>query len=200
VPVFGITGGIATGKSSFVRALLKHAPAELFDADRCVHQLLAEDPAVHSALRNAFGPTVFGEDGTLNRAALRERVFEDEAARLRLEAILHPPVREQWIAQADTCRRSGTRLYADIPLLYETGGEAHVDRVIVVACSPATQRERLRLQRGLANGLIERMISAQLDLATKIARADHVVWNDSTPAALDDQARLFAAWLCQRYG
>lgn len=200
MPVFGITGGVATGKSSFVRALLKHAPAELFDADRCVHQLLAADPAVHSALRSAFGPTVFGADGSLDRAALRELVFDDDTARQRLESILHPLVREQWQALAEACQRSGARLYADIPLLYETGGEAHVDRVVVVACSSATQRERLRVQRGLANGLIERMIGAQLDLATKIARADHVVWNDSTPAALDDQARLLAAWLCQRYG
>ena len=200
MPVFGITGGVATGKSSFVRALLKHAPAELFDADRCVHQLLAEDLTVHSALRNAFGPSVLGEAGSLDRAALRELVFNDDPARRRLEAILHPRVREQWTAMADASRRAGTRLYVDIPLLYETGGEADVDRVIVVACSPDTQRERLRLQRGLANGLIERMIGAQLDLATKIARADHVVWNDSTPAALDDQARLFAAWLCQCYG
>ena len=200
MPVFGITGGIATGKSSFVRALLKHAPAEHFDADHCVHQLLANNPTVQTALRDAFGPAIFGADQSLDRPALRDLVFYDEAARLRLEAILHPLVREQWTAQADAARRSGTRLYADIPLLYETGGEAHVDRVIVVACSPATQRERLRLQRGLAPELIERMIAAQLDLATKIARADHVVWNDSTPAALDDQARLFAAWLCQRYG
>ena len=154
MPVFGITGGVATGKSSFVRALLKHAPAELFDADRCVHQLLAEDLTVHSALRNAFGPSVFGEDGSLDRAALRELVFNDDPARRRLEAILHPRVREQWTAQADASRRAGTRLYVDIPLLYETGGEADVDRVIVVACSPETQRERLRVQRGLAIGLI----------------------------------------------
>ena len=200
MPVFGITGGIATGKSSFVRALLKHAPADHFDADRCVHQLLADDPAVLAALRDAFGSAIFGPDKSLDRSALRDLAFHDDSARLRLEAILHPLVRDQWIAQADGARRFDARFYADIPLLYETGGEAHVDRVIVVACSPATQRERLRVQRGLANELIERMIAAQLDLATKIARADHVVWNDSTPAALDDQARLFAAWLCQRYG
>ena len=200
MPVIGITGGIATGKSSFVRALLPCQPAELFDADRCVHDLLAADPALRAQLRTAFGAEIFAPDGTVNRTALRDLVFHDDDARRRLEDLVHPRVRDYWTAQAADARRAGAWLYVDLPLLYETGVEAQFDRVVVVACSPPTQRRRLRAERGLASALIERMIAAQLDLAAKAARADHVVWNDSTSAALGEQARLFAAWLRQCYG
>lgn len=200
MPVLGITGGIATGKSSFLRVLLGHRPADVFDADRCVHDLLASDPALQTQLRAAFGEAIFAADGSLSRAALREIVFHDENARHRLEGLLHPLVRDRWMAEAADARAVGSWLLVDIPLLYETGAGAQFDRVIVVACSPQTQRRRMRDERGLASALIERMLDAQLDLATKAAQADHVVWNDSTSAALDEQARLLAAWLRQRYG
>jgi dephospho-CoA kinase len=131
---------------------------------------------------------------------LRDIVFEDEDARRRLEDLVHPLVRELWTTQADQARATGSWLLVDIPLLYETGVEAQFDRVIVVSCSPHTQRRRMRDERSLASELIERMITSQLDLVTKAARADHIVWNDSTSAALDEQASLFAAWLRQRYG
>jgi dephospho-CoA kinase len=200
VPVLGITGGIATGKSSFTRMLLGYRPAELFDADRCVHELLAGDATLHERLRAAFGDAIFAPDGALSRAALRDVVFEDDEARHLLEGLIHPLVRARWSAQADLARASGAWLLVDIPLLYETDAAAQFDRVAVVTCSPHTQVRRMRDQRGLASALIERMIATQLDLATKVARADHVVWNDSTSAALDEQARLLAAWLRQRYG
>ena len=200
MPVVGITGGIATGKSSFVRTLLSHQPAELFDADRCVQEMLASDARLHAQLRSTFGDTIFAPDGSLDRAALREIVFQDDPARRQLESLVHPAVRDRWTAQAAACRSAGSWLLVDIPLLYETGSEAQFDRVIVVACSPQIQRRRLREERGLASALIERMIAAQIDLAAKTARADPVVWNDSTLSTLDEQARLLAAWLRQCYG
>lgn len=200
MPVVGITGGIATGKSSFIRALLRDAPAALFDADRCVHDLLASDDALLAQLRAAFGPAIFAADGSLNRSALREAVFHDDRARRDLESLVHPLVRARWTEQAEAARRARSWLFVDIPLLYETRAESEFDRVIVVACRPETQRRRMSEERGLASALIERMIGAQLDLAAKTARADHVVWNDSTFAALDEQARLLAAWLRQCYG
>jgi dephospho-CoA kinase len=200
VPVLGITGGIATGKSSFTRALLEHCPADLFDADCCVHGLLAQDAALHLQLRAAFGDAIFTATGELSRPALRDIVFRDDQARRRLESLVHPLVRELWAARAVRARETGSWLLVDIPLLYETGAEGQFDRVIVVACAPQTQRRRLSDERGLASALIERMIATQLDLATKAARADHVIWNDSTSGALSEQARLLAAWLRQFYG
>lgn len=200
MPVIGITGGIATGKSTLVEALLKLAPAEAFDADRCVRGLLEGDPGVRAAVIAAFGEAVLDASGMLHRARLREQVFHDDASRARLEAILHPLVRHAWSVQAGQCRAANVFLYADVPLLFETGGGQDCDRVIVVACSPETQRARMRLHRGLAPELIERMIGAQLDLATKVARADHVVWNDSTTEIVEEQARLLNAWLRQHYG
>jgi dephospho-CoA kinase len=200
VPAIGITGGVGTGKSSFLCALLEHWPAESFDADRCVHQLLAADVPLRGKIRATFGDEVFAADGTLDRAALRAIVFADDAARRTLEELVHPAVRDAWVPRARKARGSGPRLCLDIPLLYETGGQAECDRVVVIACAPAIQRARLAANRGLAPGLIERMISAQLDLAVKVTRADHVVWNDGSATALDEQARLFAAHLRDLYG
>ena len=196
MPAIGITGGVATGKSSFVRVLLKHLPAELFDADQCVHELLATDQPLHAEIRSSFGLP----HGHLDRAVLREIVFRDPKARQTLESLIHPRVRAVWQPQAKFARGSGEMYFFDIPLLYETGIELEFDRVLVVACSPAIQRERLRENRSLAPDLIESIISAQSDLLAKVARADHVVWNDGSPSALDAQARIFATYLRELYG
>ena len=200
MPALGITGGIATGKSTFTRALLRDLSAELFDADQCAHDLLAGNPAVQAAVRKTFGPAVFAPDGRPDRAALRARVFGDDTARVRLEEILHPVIRERWSALAAAAKSGKKWLCLDIPLLYETGVEAHFDRVIVVACSSVTQRQRLSVARRLSDELADRIIAAQLDLREKISRCHHLIWNDSTPASLEGQAALLADWLRHRYG
>ena len=182
-------------------ALLRHFPAEVFDADRCVHELLVENVSVREKIQKTFGPAVVASDGSLDRQALRNIVFNDESARQTLEAIIHPEVRIRWQPRAKTARTSPqSLLYLDVPLLYETGAEIECDEVLVVACSADTQCNRLRLNRGLAPELIQRMIGAQLDLTAKVSRAEHVVWNDGSPSALDEQARLFAAHLRDFYG
>lgn len=200
MPAIGITGGIATGKSTFTRALLRLVPAELFDADRCAHELLVSDSEVHSAIRRKFGNEVFSEDGKPARGLLRERVFSDDNARRELEAILHPVIRNRWQTMAENLEGTEKFLCVDLPLLYETEAEAHFDRVIVVACSPETQRHRLRAIRGLSDELADKMLGAQLALPVKMTRCDHLIWNDSSPTALDGQAALLADWLRQRYG
>ena len=97
-------------------------------------------------------------------------------------------------------RRAGDRWFcADIPLLYETNAQSHFAAVIVVACAPATQRARLREQRQLPAEIAENIIASQLDLATKIAQADYLIWNDSTDSCLDRQARLLAGALQRRF-
>jgi dephospho-CoA kinase len=198
MPAIGITGGVATGKSSFVRALLKQMPVECFDADRCVHDLLASDAGLHAEIHAAF-PTLPPGDG-VDRTALREIVFRSEEARRTLETLIHPRVRAVWQPQASVARALQAVHFFDIPLLYETGIEAEFDRILVIACSPEIQRQRMAENRGLASEVITGMINAQFDLLAKVARANHVVWNDGSPSALEAQARLFATYLRESYG
>ena len=200
MPALGITGGIATGKSTLTQMLLRQLPAKAFDADECAHDLLEHDLDVQAAVRAQLGPSVFGSDGKPDRAVLRDVVFGDEYARALLEKILHPIIREHWSALAATARSGKKWLCFDIPLLYETGVEAQFDRVIVVACSSETQRQRLSAARGLSDDLADRIVAAQLDLREKISRCHHLIWNDSTPASLEGQATLLADWLRHRYG
>ena len=197
MPVLGVTGGVATGKSSFTGLLLRHLPAELFDADQAAHDLLAHDSTIRQAVAETFGADACNATGNPDRAKLRTLVFDDEAKRRQLERILHPAIRARWSARAAETGRSGGWLVVDIPLLFETHAEAGFDRIIVVACPPHTQRRRLAEHRGLNAGLTEKIITAQLDLATKINHAHHVIWNDSTLACLERQARLLTDWLCR---
>jgi dephospho-CoA kinase len=200
VPVIGITGGVGTGKSSFTRLLLQRLPAQAFDADQAAHLLLEGDAEVRLAVENAFGVDIYSAEGKPDRSRLRDLVFADERSRRRLEEILHPAIRARWISLGEIAKRERSWLMVDIPLLYETGAEAHCDRVVVVACSAPTQRRRLTDERALPVETADRVIAAQLNLETKIARADHLIWNDSTLACLERQADLLAAWLKQSYG
>lgn len=199
MPVLGITGGIATGKSSFVRTLQAELPGLLFDADAAAHELLAEDEVVRQSVEENFGPAVLDATGRPDRQRLRAVVFADPEARERLEAILHPVIRRRWRELAGGYRERSEWLFVDIPLLYETEAQGEFDRVAVVACSPQTQRARLREHRKLDSVLIESIIGAQFDLALKITQASHVVWNDSTAGCLERQARLLAALLRNYY-
>ena len=198
MPVLGITGGIATGKTLFTERLAAHfSSLTVFDADRRARELTASDPATLEAIRDRFGSEVFDATGVLQRSALRAIVFADPAKRKALEAILHPAIRRSWLELAESIREEpGKRwLAVDIPLLFETSAETHLDKVVVVACSAATQRRRLIENRRLTAGLADSMIASQLPLTVKIDRADYVVWNDGLPEALDLQAELLSVHL-----
>ncbi len=198
MPVLGVTGGIATGKSTFARDLVQRLSAEFFDADACARLLLKTNLQIQAEVRQQFDAVA--KDGTLDRATLRDLIFSDPEKRMRLEAILHPAIRENWIGQARKTADSGHWFIAEIPLLFETAAESHCDRVIVVACTSATQRARLKANRLIDDALAGNIIAAQLDLRSKITKADHLIWNDSTAAALTGQTDLLAAWLRHRYG
>lgn len=191
----GVTGGIATGKSSFTSLLLRDLPAEFFDADACAHDLLANDAAVRQAVVQTFGPEICDPAGNPDRLKLRTLVFEDAAKRRALEHILHPAIRHRWTKRAAQIAREGGWFLVDIPLLFETKAEASFDHTIVVACPPATQRRRLAEKRGLSAAMAEKIIASQLELSTKINQAHHVIWNDSTLSCLERQSRLLARWL-----
>ncbi len=199
MPVLGLTGGIATGKSTFTQALLQEKPMGFFDSDRCVHELLDGDETIRHAIVSAFGPETLNPAGWPDRSKLREIVFTDAARRKTLEAILHPAVRSRWTAEAVEARRTNAWLLVDIPLLYETGAAGEFDRVIVVACSRSAQLQRLTEGRGLAPELAARMIAAQLELDAKTQKSDHLIWNDSTVPNLTGQARHLARWLERRF-
>jgi dephospho-CoA kinase len=195
MPAIGITGGISTGKSTFVECLRELLPvATFFDADEAAHVLL-DQPEVKKQVRRDFGARVFSTAGDLNRTKLRAIVFADATKKRALERILHPRIRRQWRTEAKEHRSSPNFFFADIPLLYEIGGETFCDRVVVVAGSPKVQLARLRKRMSVKSAEAKQMINSQMPLQEKIRRADHVVWNNGDRASLMEQARfLVASW------
>lgn len=195
MPAIGITGGISTGKTTFCECLRDIFPAAtFFDADRAARDLAAHDPEVRELIGREFGPAIFSASGDLNRAQMRSIVFADAEKKRALEQILHPRIRRQWSLEAESRRNSSELFFADIPLLYETGGETLCDSVVVVACSPSVQLERLATRTHLDRSAAEQMIRSQMPLAEKIRRADHVVWNNGARAVLAAQAGLLAKY------
>jgi dephospho-CoA kinase len=196
----GITGGVATGKSTVAHRLFEllklSVPVELFSSDFEARRLTDTDFAVQEEIKGAFGVQVFDSEGNLARDRLRELVFRDAAARHTLEAILHPRIREAWISRT----RGDRLLLAEIPLLYETGAEPYFDRIIVTACSRASQVERMVVERRLLKELAEQIIQAQMDLEEKIRRADWVVWTDCSPQITAQQVNLISQEVIERYG
>ena len=200
MPSIGITGGVATGKSTVARQLFERlrwaVPVEFFSSDLEARRLTDHDLVVQQEIKAAFGSQVFDSEGNLARGVLRDLVFKDGAARKVLESILHPRIREAWIR-----RTGGDRLLlVEIPLLYETGAESFFDRIVVTACSRASQIERIVIERRLLKELAEQIIQAQLDLEEKIRRADWVVWTDCPREITVQQVNLISQQVIERYG
>lgn len=196
MPTIAITGGIASGKSSFRRSLLDRLSAEFFNTDTCARELLEGDPAIRNEIVAAFSPRAYSEDGTANRPFLREIVFSDEARRKQLEAILQPMIRQRW---TDAASRATRPFFVEIPLLFETEAGDLFDRIISVACSEKTQIKRLVTNRKIDPSMARKILASQLGLDVKIARSDHVVWNDGPPSLLESQADLLASLLNSQY-
>jgi len=171
--VIGLTGGIGMGKST-AAAAFRRAGIPVFDADQEVHRLQARGGAAVAPIAAAFPGVI--RDGAVDRARLREVVTKDFAALKRLEAIVHPLVREgerRFLARA---RRKGYKLVVlDIPLLFETGGDRRVDQVVVVSAPADVQRARVRLRRGVTDAQARALIARQMPDAEKRRRADIVV-------------------------
>lgn len=200
MPSIGITGGVATGKSTVARHLFellgRALPVELFNSDFEARRLTDSDLVVHEEIKAAFGVRVFDAEGNLARDRLRDLIFHEGAARKVLESILHPRIREAWMSRAG----GDGLLLAEIPLLYETEAESYFDGIIVTACSHASQVERIVVERRLLEELAEQIIQAQMDLEEKIRRADWVVWTDCPPAITDQQVNLISQQVIERYG
>lgn len=192
MPVLGVTGGIATGKSTFTKRMVEALHGTVFDADQAARTLLNQNEAVKEAVRKAFGEQVMGSDGEISRIFLREIVFQDASMRKVLEGILHPAIREQWQESAKEASAGLDWLLIDIPLLYETGVDGAFTKIVVVACSAATQRERLLGERGLQLVVAEGILAAQLPLSDKMKKADYVVWSDAPVLQMDEQVKMLA--------
>src|SRR5690242_12025030 len=164
MPAIGITGGISTGKSSFSDCLREILPgAGFFNADEAAHAVV-ELPEIKQRLRTEFGSGVFLRGGDLNREKLRAIIFSDATRKRALERILHPRIRRQWRTEAKRHRSSPDFFFADIPLLYETGGETLCDRVVVVACSYKVQLGRLMERMSIQASEARQMISSQMSI------------------------------------
>jgi transcription termination factor Rho len=192
--VMVLTGGIATGKSTFCRALQEQLPGVvLFDCDASVNRLLQGDPEVMAELVAAFGGEVVGSDGRPDRAFLRCRVFQEDAERQRLEGILHPRVRKECLDRLREADTQGAAWFvADVPLHFEKGFDFGQRKVLVVASSPATQVRRIRARNGFDDHLIAAILASQLPILEKVSRADVVFWNEGPPEVLERQVRRFA--------
>ena len=177
--VFGLTGGVGMGKSASAQ-LLRSRGVLVVDTDDLARQVVEPGQPALAEVQSTFGPEIVGPNGQLRRDELARRVFADPAARKRLEDILHPRIRALWRAQVENWRADGHPLaVVVIPLLFETSAEAELDATICVACTPATQHQRL-LARGWSPQEIEQRLRAQWPVGVKMARADYLVWTEAS--------------------
>jgi dephospho-CoA kinase len=173
----GLTGGIGSGKSA-ASAHFSKLGAEVIDTDLLSRELVEPGQPSLAEIVDAFGERMLDDDGRLDRSRLRERIFADPAARRTLEEILHPRIREAMLARAQ--RSSAPYVIFVIPLLFETGQQALVDRVLLVDVPEALQRARVGTRDGLDDARIDRILQAQSDRETRLRGADDVICNDGT--------------------
>ena len=187
-----LTGNIAAGKSTVAAMLAAHG-ATIIDADVLSREAVAPGTAGLDAVVERFGAQVLAADGTLDRAALRARVFNDAVARDALNAIVHPAVRRLRDEAVRAAAERGDRIViSDIPLLFEVGLEHAFDGVILVDAPEAMRRERMVRDRGLSDAVAQAMIDAQWPSDRKRAGATWIVENDGSHEAL--AARVEAVW------
>jgi dephospho-CoA kinase len=183
----GLTGGIASGKSA-VSGLLHDLGATIVDADALAREVVAPGTSGLAEIERDFGSEVLAADGSLDRPAMARVVFDDPAARQRLEAVIHPRVRARAAeieAEARALDPSAVVVH-DVPLLVETGQQGAYDLVVVVDVPTEVQLERLVSLRGMARGEAQARVAAQASRQARLDAADVVIDNSGT---LDDLAR-----------
>jgi dephospho-CoA kinase len=180
--VVGLTGGIGSGKSA-VSDGFAALGVEVTDTDAIAHALTAPGQPGHAAVLDAFGDALLRSDGTLDRTRLREQVFGDSDARARLEAILHPLIRDA--AARQMARWRGPYGIVVVPLLFERGGlDGIVQRALVVDCPEDEQVRRVMARSDMTADEVRAIMATQLSRRERLARADDVIDNAGTPDAL----------------
>ncbi|MFN7137892.1 MAG: dephospho-CoA kinase [Limisphaerales bacterium] len=186
--LFGITGGIGMGKSTAGNFLLGEGYS-LVDTDVVARSTVEPGQPALLEIRAVFGDGIVDNTGELNREELAKIIFSDPASRQKLEAILHPRIRNAWQQEVQGWREQGQKFgFVTIPLLFETNAQKLFDSVICVACSSKTQMERLR-SRGWNDTQIQQRIDAQWPVEKKMAASDYLVWTDTTMEMHHEQLR-----------
>jgi dephospho-CoA kinase len=189
--LIGLTGGAGSGKST-VAAMLRDLGAEVLDADDAAHAAYEPGSAGFDEVVREFG-SEFVRDGRINRARLGELVFNDQDARLRLNAIVHPVVREWMAARTAQAAERGVQVVVqDVPLLFENGLERLYSSVVLVYVPENVQLKRLVEGRGLSEERARAMIAAQMPIEEKRRRAQHIIDNSGTREAT--RAQVEGLW------
>ena len=168
---FGLTGGIASGKSA-VAGMLREMGFHVIDADALGHEVMEPGTRAFEEIKREFGEGVIGEDGRIDRGKLGAMVFADRAKLERLNAIVHPRVEEEMVRKFSEWEKSGVKdaAFVEAALLVEAGYQKNLDGLVVVWCRPEQQLERL-LARGLSEGEARRRIAAQMPAEEKLKYA-----------------------------
>lgn len=185
----GLTGGIASGKST-VAAILRRLGAAIINADELSREVVQPEQGAWEEIIKTFGPDILQEDKTLDRRKLRKIVFDNPEARKKLEAIIHPRVRalaERRISELATAGSSV--IVYEVPLLFEAQIHLWLRPVILVACDLETQKKRLLERDHLTELEAQQHLDAQMSLEEKRKLADYVIENDGTPEELEQDVR-----------
>lgn len=192
--VIGLTGGIASGKTT-VSNLFRKLGISIIDADVIARSLMQPGTAVFARVVEQFGSTIVTEDGTLDRKKLADMVFRDADKRRALEAIVHPPVRaeiEQQVAQAQ-----GPYCIAAIPLLLEVNMTDLVDRILVIDVPEQVQITRLCERDGIDPEQARQILAAQVSRSQRLAQATEVIENQDDLSALERSVQDLHRHYCQ---
>jgi dephospho-CoA kinase len=186
--IIGLTGGIASGKSVVSRTL-KGLGMTVVDADDISHEILAKDNAIRQEVVRTFGTGVLNEGGEIDRGKLGGIVFQGPERRKALEAILHPPIREEmWKRSRES---SGEDVVLDVPLLIETGAHKRVDLVVLVYVTRELQIQRLMTRDGISWEEAVRRIDTQLSLEEKVSYAHYIINNTGSVEETEEQVIRF---------
>ena len=192
----GLTGGIASGKSTVAERFVKHG-AELIDADAIARDVTMPGTEAYREIVEHFGSGVLDDEGFIDRDALGAIVFDDERQRSVLNEITHPPILAEIADQLELLVAFDGCVVLDVPLLVETDVDRRYDAIVVVAANRQTQVARLMRQRGLSERAARQRVAAQAPLEAKLARATHVIWNEESLDELIERADEVADALCR---
>ncbi|MEZ5542481.1 MAG: dephospho-CoA kinase [Pseudomonadota bacterium] len=184
--MIGLTGGIGSGKSTVAAEFIRLG-VPVIDTDELARELVVPGQPALQEIVNRFGSRALRQDGTLDRAYLRTRIFADPADKHALEAILHPRIRQRVRTWLETITEPYCIVV--IPLLLEAGQTDLVDRILVVDAPEKEQLKRVAARDGLSHNVVSGIMAAQADRSTRLSAADDIIHNDADVAALIERTR-----------
>mgnify|MGYP003664097063 CR=1 FL=1 len=185
--IIGLTGGIGSGKSTVARAFETLGAASV-DADDVAREIVLPGEPALLAIKNRFGDQVIHQNGTLNRAALRDIIFKDPEQRQWLESVTHPKIRERLLQHLAQLKTQGAPYVLLVsPLLFESGQNALVNRAVVVDVPQALQLSRTQQRDGVSESQVHAILAAQLSREQRLAQADDVIDNSGDHASMMEQ-------------